>query len=354
MSHDPRLLEAMMGLQPLASLPAERLRQLAPHAQRRVLALGSELTAVQDLSAESVYLLRGELRLIYVDGSFEVVVGGSDQTRRPLGRQLRVRAARAVTEIEVLAFDEEALDALLTWDQLSGGPEDEPAVDEPEKTGWYTASTLIRVQTLARGLFPALPASAIDALLARAKRFRVSRGQTVIREGDAAEYYYVIEAGRCRVTRKVGGGELQLAELGGGDAFGEDALIEGHPRSATVTMLTDGVVLRIARADFVRFLREPLLRRISRADAETKVRAGAVWVDVRYPAEHLIDGIAGAINIPLNEIRNASGPLDSSREYILYCQSGKRSAAAAFLLAQRGHMAYALEGGLHHGGAQPG
>lgn len=353
MTHVPQLFEALMTLQPIASLPAERLRELAILAQRRVLVLGSELTAVHDLAAESVYLLRGELRLVHPDGSFEVVVGGSDATRHPLGKAAKVVSAKAITEIEIVAFDEEAVDALLTWDQLSVTPEGEPQA-EPEKTGWFTESTLLRVQTLARGLFPALPQSAIDALLKRAKRFRVHRGQMVIREGDAAEYYYVLEAGRCRVSRKVGGGELPLAELGGGDAFGEDALIEGRPRSATVTMLTDGVVLRISRADFSQLLREPLLRRLGRPEAEAKARAGAVWIDVRYPAEYLFDKIPGAINIPLNEIRNASGPLDPSREYILYCQSGKRSAAAAFLLAQRGHMAYVLDGGLHHGAGQQG
>jgi rhodanese-related sulfurtransferase len=69
-------------------------------------------------------------------------------------------------------------------------------------------------------------------------------------------------------------------------------------------------------------------------------------VDVRFPAEYAFDKIPGAINLPLNEIRDASRSLDPNKVYVLYCQSGKRSSAAAFLLSQRGYKAFVLDGGL--------
>jgi rhodanese-related sulfurtransferase len=96
----------------------------------------------------------------------------------------------------------------------------------------------------------------------------------------------------------------------------------------------------------VELLREPLLRRVSLEDARAKVAAGAQWIDVRYPSEYQYDKFAGAINIPLSEIRNAFGALDKAKEYVLYCQSERRSAAAAFLMSQRGFRAYVLAGGL--------
>jgi rhodanese-related sulfurtransferase len=80
-------------------------------------------------------------------------------------------------------------------------------------------------------------------------------------------------------------------------------------------------------------------------EARQKITNGAQWIDVRYPSEYQYDGLPGAINIPLAEIRNAFGVLDKSREYVLYCQSERRSAAAAFLLAQRGYRAFLLAGG---------
>ena len=69
-------------------------------------------------------------------------------------------------------------------------------------------------------------------------------------------------------------------------------------------------------------------------EALARVAAGARWLDVRYPPEYLHDGLPGALNIPLNELRESLPALDRAREYVIYCQSGRRSAAAAFLMAQ--------------------
>lgn len=347
------MTETLFRLQPLGSLPAERIRELAALARREELERGGDLLERHDLGRQSVYLLQGELRLVYLNGSSDVLVGGSDVTLHPLGKRgAAVRAARAITDVDLVSFDDDLLDAMMTWDQLAAGQEDELQPETMEKTGWFSESTLMRVQSLARGLFPALPQSAIDLLLRHAKRIRVARDDVVVREGDPADYYYVIEAGRCRVSRRVGGGEIELAELVGGDAFGEDALIEGAPRSASVTMLTDGMLLRISRDDFLHLLHDPLLQRVPYPVAEAKVQSGALWIDVRFPAEYMFDKLPGAINIPLNEIRNATRSLDRSREYVLYCQSGKRSSAAAFLLSQHGYHAFVLEGGLRQAGRE--
>ena len=66
----------------------------------------------------------------------------------------------------------------------------------------------------------------------------------------------------------------------------------------------------------------------------------------RFPAEYRSDGFPGALNIPLDDIRQAVAALDPRKEYIVYCQTGRRSSAAAFLLSQRGFNAALLEGGM--------
>ena len=81
-------------------------------------------------------------------------------------------------------------------------------------------------------------------------------------------------------------------------------------------------------------------------DLKERVRRGALWLDVRYPSEYQYDKLPGAINVPLAEVRNMFAVLDRSKDYIAYCQSGRRSAAAAFLFAQRGFKVWLLEGGL--------
>jgi len=142
------------------------------------------------------------------------------------------------------------------------------------------------------------------------------------------------------------GAEVVLAELKSGDAFGEEALVSEAKRNATVVALSDGQLLRLDRQHFNELLREPLLHRLDFAAASEKVRKGALWLDVRYPSEYQYDKLPGAINVPLAEVRNMFAVLDRGKDYIAYCQSGRRSAAAAFLFAQRGFKVWLLEGGL--------
>ena len=144
----------------------------------------------------------------------------------------------------------------------------------------------------------------------------------------------------------MGGAEVVLAELKSGDAFGEEALVSEAKRNATVTALSDAQVLRLNRAHFNELLREPLLRRLGFEQASEKIRRGALWLDVRYPSEYQYDKLPGAINVPLAEVRNMFAVLDRGKDYIAYCQSGRRSAAAAFLFAQRGFKVWVLDGGL--------
>lgn len=332
-------------LEPLGSLSADSLRELSRMCYVEKVSRNLDPFRLKGLRGQAVYLLKGELKLDYPDGSSEILVGGTAAAVRSLGKHAFC-GAKAITDVELIRIDEDVLDIMLTWDQLaapqaaSGGSE-----DAADRADWRTLSGFFAAENLTQGIFASLPAANIEALFARFQRIKVARGAEIIRQGDEGDYYYVIESGRCMVVRQVGGASVELAELKGGDAFGEEALVTNARRNASVVMKTDGVLLRLAKADFVALLKEPLLHRISRQEAERKVAAGAVWLDVRFAAEHNVDKMPGAINIPLNEIRNLFGSLDRRKEYIVYCQSGRRSSVAAFLLAQRGYKAYLLEGG---------
>ena len=56
--------------------------------------------------------------------------------------------------------------------------------------------------------------------------------------------------------------------------------------------------------------------------------------------------VEGAINVPLYFIRLKLSTLDKNKPYIVYCDTGRRSSAAAFILVERGFDAYVLKGGL--------
>ncbi len=343
-------MERLRHFEPIGSLSDERLRELAGFCHAETVPRNADPFRLRGLEGQVVYLMSGELKLRHRDGTIEVIVGGCDAAVRPLPPDLAQRTdVRAITDVELVRIDDQMLDIMMTWDQLTAQAGEVPAKDAGEHTDWRQLSGAFSLQALTAGALSQLPPANIDTLLRRFERMKVRAGDVVLREGDPGDYYYLLESGRCEVTRRVGGADILLAELKGGDAFGEEALVADAARNATVTMRTNGVLLRLGKEDFIALLREPLLRRVVREEAEHRIAAGAVWLDVRYPAEFQHDRLPGAINIPLNEIRNAIGPLEVDREYIVYCQSGRRSSAAAFILSQHGYRAHWLEGGLRGG-----
>jgi rhodanese-related sulfurtransferase len=332
-------------LAPLAGLSQERLAELAQLAVVERAARGSDPLKERINAPQSVFLLQGELLLAFEGGGTLVVVGGSEETRHPLNRQKqRLARSKAITDVDLLAVEDDVLDILATWDQVAGA--EGSAMARAVRSDARLATGPFSLGNLRNGVFAQLPVAHIDELLKRFERVRTARGDLVIREGDEGDYYYVIESGRFQVERLVGGAKVVLAELKSGDAFGEEALVSEAKRNASVVSLGEGSLLRLDRKHFNELLREPLLRRLSFDEAAEKVRRGALWLDVRYPSEYQYDKLPGAINVPLAEVRNMFAVLDRSKEYVAYCQSGRRSAAAAFLFAQRGFKVWLLEGGL--------
>lgn len=346
-------VQMLKVLEPIASLSDARLEELAALCQVESAGRNSDPFRLRGIAGQAVYLLRGELALAYSDNFSTVLVGGSEEARHPLGRGGKMFvSAKAITDVELVRIDRELIDVMMTWDQLANPvPADvRDTNDDPRSfANWSILSGMFSISNLRYGTFSQLPSPHIEELLRRFKRSDVKKGEIIIREGAEGDFYYVIETGRCKVERMVGGVTMLLADLKSGDAFGEEALVSEAKRNATVTMKSDGVLLRLARTDFNELLREPMLHRISAEEGRRKIANGGQWVDVRYPSEYQYDQLPGAINIPLSEIRNAFDVLDRGREYVLYCQSERRSAAATFLLAQRGYRAFLLAGGLWGG-----
>lgn len=328
--------EQLANLAPLGALSAERLGELAGVATVEDAVRGSDPLAAHKGAARAVFLLRGEVLLMFEGGGTLVVVGGTGDGRLPLNRRATpVARARAISAAELICLDDEILDLMVTFDQVAEG-----------ETAVRVSRSIFSLANLRYGVFARLPPSRIAELLARFERIEARRGDVLIREGEEGDYYYVIESGRCQVERVVGGVRVSLAELKSGDAFGEEALASDARRNATVSLVTDGRLLRLGKKDFKELLGEPLLQRVSHAEGEKRVSGGAAWLDVRYPSEYRCDRLPGAVNMPLNEVRDSFRVLDPAREYIVYCQSGRRSSAAAFLFAQRGFRVSLLEGGL--------
>ena len=180
-------------------------------------------------------------------------------------------------------------------------------------------------------------------------------GQYVVRQGDVGDYYYAIGSGRCVVERQEGPvtAPRALATLGPGEAFGEEALLSGRGRNASVRMLADGTLLRLPRALFDEALRKPLLHGLELPDAEELVAGGGRWIDLRLPESNTAGRRPGALPLPLPRLRSLAGSLPRDRRYVVYCDTGVRSQVGAFLLAERGFDVRYLNGGLRRYGLLP-
>jgi CRP-like cAMP-binding protein len=77
------------------------------------------------------------------------------------------------------------------------------------------------------------------------------KGETIVSEGEQAVAFYTITSGRVEVTK---GGE-RLTTMGPGGSFGEMALLDGHPRSASLVAVEDTECLVMTRWDFSAELR---------------------------------------------------------------------------------------------------
>ncbi len=267
----------------------------------------------------------------------DTIVGGSEQSRYPLAHHVpRQLTATAKTKITFVRIDTNLLDALLT--QESRETYEVSEILDGDDSDWMT-------QILKSKAFANLPASNIQALFMHLEEFPAKAGDVVVRQGEEGEYFYILRSGRCKVIRRTQQGEKTLAELGPGDSFGEEALIADARRNATIAMLTDGALMRLAKSDFMQLMKEPLIRWVTYDQAAEMVNQGAAWLDVRLPSEHKQASIAGSMNVPLSMLRSKADEFDPTKKYITFCDSGNRSSVAAFLLCQRGYDAYVLAGG---------
>src|ERR1700730_18457420 len=89
-----------------------------------------------------------------------------------------------------------------------------------------------------------------DACIVR----QFTKNETIVRQGEMGLGLYIIARGRVKVDREEGGARTQVAELGPEQFFGDMALLDNKPRSATVTSIEDAECLLLTRDSFVKLM----------------------------------------------------------------------------------------------------
>ncbi len=216
-------------------------------------------------------------------------------------------------------------------------------LNEPEKLS--ILSKVLTTRSLTN-----LPVESVFELISRMKVKPYSAGEDVVRQGDAAEHFYILQGGEAEVwAQGLYDDEQKLVStLKEGDSFGEDALVTGGTRNATVRMKTEGTLLVGEQKDFKELIVSPCIEEI---DCEMvnimKEKHGYQLLDVRYEEEFEESYIEGSTLVPLHELRGRLGELDRNQRYITYCRSGKRSAVAALIMKRHKFNVVSMRGGIN-------
>lgn len=340
--------DILLRFEPIARLSPNRLDELAPLCIVEHISKDLDPTRMNAIT-QALYVIKGDLGIRYENGNKLILRAGTEAAKYPLDTErLKIKDTIALTPIEIVRIDLDLLDIMMTWDQLSGYPPAQAKAKPNTTHNWQLDAASFNAFQVHNGAFSRLPPANIEAMFARMTAINVEADQTIITQGQEGDYYYLIQQGTAVVSRitDISQPPVELAEISTGAGFGEEALASDNKRNATVTMKTSGQLLRLNKQDFIELLKAPIVNSIRKQAADAKVASGsALWIDVRFASEFKHEHIEGAINAPLHELRQYAANLDQEKEYIVYCQTGRRSSAAAFILAQCGLKAEVLEGG---------
>ncbi len=335
---DKKLLKT---LEPLRDLSFDKLDELVNKSSIEDMAAGRMLFKQGERDKRTLFLLAGQVELSSINNSRSIIIRAkSREALKPLAEELpRNYTCRTKTDATLLIIDSDLLEILL--DDNPSGTYEVDELGNDDSSYWM-------MRFLQSRAFLNLPTENIQALLMALEEMPAPKGQTIIHQGESDDYYYIVQKGKCAVSRRPAprANDMQLAILSEGDGFGEEALITNGKRNASVTMLEDGILMRLKKNDFLKYLAEPLIEYTDEKDVLLEISKGSLLIDVRNSDEYEAARVEGSVNIPLSMLRLKLEGMNSNRNYILCCSDGTRSAAAAFLLTQHGLTCHVLRGGL--------
>lgn len=305
---------------------------------------GSVICNQGDADLDVLYLASGSVE-VDQEGNKAVLEAGSDQARYPFVEESpRDKTVTAISDVTVFRTGRTELERAImleevteTITQLEGGDSNPLAGGDNEWLEGLKKSPS----------FSKLPAEKLAGMIMKLEEHKVKTSDVVVRQNDPGDYYYIVKSGTYTVSRKDGPGKTQiLAQLKEGDTFGEDALVSGAKRNASIVSDGDGVLLRLSKSDFDNTVRGSLVKYVDLEGAKGLVKQGAKVLDVRLNTPDKKGGIKGAENIPIKQLRNKLDKLDKDLKYLIYCQTGNQSEVAAFIMSQRNYDVAVLKGGL--------
>ena len=328
---------------PFSELPDRYIDEIEPNIEVREFAKGEILFKRGKLQSHRFFLTEGEVNFIdrnFVTTTLSVADEKNNQALNIENPSLASCVAKS--DVTVLVIEVRFLDRVLTWSQSEASViEEESAAVTDFQVEEVTHDTAIdwMSRMLQAPLFTKIPMAQVQELFLKFENWNLEQGETVIREGEPGDYFYVLAKGRAHLTNRVGSVDL---ELGPGDFFGEEALLGATTRNATVTMLTSGALKRLDSKNFAALLKEGVLKHIAATELDS-LNSNYEILDVKMPIEYRAHHHPGSRNIPLSKLRQSRNELDQNIVYLVSNDAGSRAEVAAHLLCQAGFDAAVLD-----------
>jgi cytochrome P450/CRP-like cAMP-binding protein len=231
----------------LAEIDAKALEDAVAQAETRAFPAGSTIIRQGEV-ADALYILgSGQVEVLKQRNGGEPQLMATLRAGDYFGEigllqeVSRTATVRAVSDVETIVLDRDSFVSL---------------VAEIDLTSAEIAAVMHRRLTsnaLALAL-PRLTEKQVSQFSPRGKLSRYDPGETIIRQGDPAELFYIVVRGSVDVvTKHPDGREIHLNQLGEGDYFGEIGLLKGRPRNATVKADAQAgtEVMALGRDDFL-------------------------------------------------------------------------------------------------------
>ena len=278
-------LDILAEFIPLSSLDYDCLHELQNQCRIVDLYPGKRLFSKGNNDEFVYYLYEGSINLDNGRSNITLTHEMPEAYQAIAPKKPRKFTVTANTPSTFIAIDSNLLDIYLSLGHNQGY-----LVEDIPELQSVNSSENWMVLLLQTRIFHRISPVNIQMLFNNLQILHVSKGDVIIEQDQIGDYYYFIKQGNCSVIRfdSASGGINIIAELAPGQGFGEEALISGKRRNATIQMSTDGILLRLSKEHFNKLLQEPLITMVEHKQLDELLSNGAQCIDVRTPEEYQI------------------------------------------------------------------
>ena len=274
-------------------LSDDELAQFAEHFEFTHYTIGQPVCRVGDQADALFIVYSGRARVISENAQGEEVTVGTLSRGQAFGEQglltdsRRHYTVRATGDLVLLRLGKADFERLLSSYPYLQGYFD-----------YYIAETSLRNFLKLCTVFSPLSSQEIRDLLSCLEMCQYDANETIIREGEPGDAFFIVRHGGLKVVKESEGGRV-LGHLKPGDVFGELALLTSHPRAASVIAKEPSSVFRLDKSDFDRLV-----------NSSSKVKESLVALAAGYStgALRMVQSATAPTPSPTGELQLAPPP----------------------------------------------